>query len=320
MPLWNAFLCPIAINMQTVLITGGTGMIGQALTKQLVSNGTNVIILTRSLSGKKPTEQVRYALWDVEKQTIDEHALLQADYIIHLAGANVAEERWTSKRKEEILNSRVKSGALLVKALNEMPNHVQAVISASAIGWYGPDTKEQYAFEETDQPANDFLGSVVQQWEAAIQPVVLAGKRLVVLRTGIVLSNDGGAWPELKKALRFRTAAIVGSGNQVVSWVHIDDLVRIYMEAIDNENFTGIYNAVAPAPVTNAEITKALVRSKNKKYFFAKVPAFVLKIVLGEMSVEVLKSSTVSAKRLLQNGFQFQYPTIEAAIRELEER
>lgn len=320
MPLWNAFLCSIATNMQTVLITGGTGMIGQALTKQMVSKGKNVIILTRSLSGKQQTEQVRYALWDVEKQTIDERALLQADYIVHLAGANVAEGRWTSKRKKEILNSRVKSGALLVKALNEMPNQVQAVISASAIGWYGPDTKEQNAFEEIDLPANDFLGSVVQQWEAAIQPVVSIGKRLVVLRTGIVLSNDGGAWPELKQPLAFRTAAILGSGKQVVSWIHIDDLVRIYMEAIDNESYTGVYNAVAPAPVTNADIMKALVRSKNKAYVFVKVPAFVLKVVLGEMSVEVLKSATVSAQKLLEQGFKFQYPSIEAAIHELEER
>lgn len=305
--------------MKTVLIAGGTGMIGSALAKELIKKDYGVIVLTRDARRPRNTERVSYAEWNVEKGTIDAKAIEKADYIINLAGANVAEKRWTAKRKKEIVDSRVQSGKLLVKALQEIPNKVKAVVSASAIGWYGPDANVSDAkpFVETDPPANDFLGTTCQQWESAIQPVTQLGKRLVILRTGIVLSNDGGAFVEFKKPLQFGIASILGNGKQTVSWIHIDDLVRLYMYTVENENIAGIYNAVAPKPVTNKTLIIEIAKQRNKFYLPAPVPSFVLKTVLGEMSIEVLKSATVSSKKIEAAGFQFLFPDIGTAIHNL---
>lgn len=174
--------------MATVLITGGTGLIGQALTQALVNKGYQVVILTRSVTNKKAASNTSYAQWDVNAQTIDREAIQGADFIVHLAGANVAEGRWTAKRKAEIVNSRVQSGALLVKALTEIPNKVKAIISASGIGWYGPDPQipNPKPFVDEDKAGDDFLGATCVQWEGSIQPVTALGKRLVIFRTGLV--------------------------------------------------------------------------------------------------------------------------------------
>ena len=305
--------------MATILITGGTGLIGTALSKALIERGDSVIILTRNAVKKKSINNLSYAEWDLEKQTIDEAAIQKADFIIHLAGANVAEGRWTKKRKQEISDSRVKSGELIVKALQEISNKVKAVISSSAIGYYGPDRQIQNSkpFVETDKPNNDFLGSVVQQWERAIEPVKDLDKRLVVLRTGIVLSINGGAYAEFVKPLKFGIASILGNGKQIVSWIHIDDLVRIYIEAMNNESFHGVYNAVAPDPVSNKNLILEIAKQRNKFYVEGKVPVFVLKAILGEMSIEVLKSTTVSSEKIQKEGFQFLFPVINVAIKNL---
>jgi hypothetical protein len=306
--------------MATILITGGTGLIGTALTKALLSKGHQVIILTRNILNAKKHDQLSYAQWDITKQTIDKNVIERTDYIIHLVGANVAEKRWTDKRKTEIVESRVKSGQLIVKALKEIPNHVKAVVSASAIGWYGPDPQipNPRPFIETDPPAYDFLGTTCQQWEGALRPVTELGKRLIILRTGIVLSKEGGAYPEFKKSLPFRVASILGNGKQMISWIHIDDLVRMYLQAIENESLEGVYNAVAPNPVSNKEMIIAIAKQKNKRYVPVHVPSLALKIILGELSIEVLKSATVSSRKVENTGFSFLFPTIEMAIRELE--
>jgi uncharacterized protein (TIGR01777 family) len=304
--------------MATVLITGGTGMIGRALTKALVAKGYHVIILTRKIEKHPAEKNISYAEWNVEQQTIDEEAIKVADYIIHLAGANVADGRWTETRKKEIIDSRVKSGELIVKSLKEIPNKVKAVVSAAGIGYYGPDKTPVKAFSETDPHYNDFLGTVVKQWEEAIQPVVNLGKRLVIYRTGIVLSNEGGAYLEFKKPMRFRVATILGNGKQIVSWIHIDDLIRLYIEAIENKNFKGVYNAVAPEPVSNEALIHAIVKASGKKFAVMHVPSFALKLVLGEMSIEVLKRTTVSSARLQQTGFKFLFRDINSATAELE--
>jgi uncharacterized protein len=304
--------------MATVVITGGTGLIGTALTKALVQKDYEVIILSRSkkLSSSK---NISYAVWDVNNQTINEDAIQRADYIVHLAGANVGEKRWTANRKKEIVDSRVDSGKLLVKVLTKLHNKVKAVISSSAMGYYGPDPgiPNPKPFMETDSPNNDFLATTVVQWEAAIEPVKSLGKRLVFLRTGIVLSNEGGAYKEFKKPLQFGLASILSSGKQIVSWIHIDDLVRLYVEAIENEKYNGVFNAVAPNPVSNKELVKEIARQTKKFYIAAKVPSFVLKTVLGEMSIEVLKSATVSSEKVQKEGFQFLYSTISDAVASL---
>ncbi len=298
-------------------------MIGKALSRLLIDKGYDVIILTRSLrsAAKKfasMDSRLSTALWSIRKQTIDPQAIQQADHIIHLAGANVGKKRWSRRRKREIVNSRIKSSALLVKALAEIPNRVKTVVSASGIGWYGVDTHAVKPFVETDPSDPDFLGETCRLWEESIEPVTGMGKRLVKLRTGIVLSNEGGAFPAFKRPIRFGIAAILGNGKQIISWIHIEDLCRIYLEAIINENMSGVYNAVAPQPVSNKTFTLALAKKIKGRFFIPfQVPEFMLKWMMGEMSVEVLKSTNASAAKIKGTGFQFVYPGIEAAFNNL---
>jgi uncharacterized protein len=304
--------------METILITGGTGMIGKALTQALIERGYNVIVLTRHINDKQKTknDKLSYAVWDVEKQTIDKDAFAKADHIVHLAGASVAEKRWSKKRKQEIIDSRVESGKLIVESLKNIPNKVKTVITASGIGWYGPDKGK--VFTEDDPSSNDFLGQTCKQWEAAIEPASFLGKRLVKIRIGIVLSNEGGAYVEFKKPLKFGFATILGKGKQIISWIHIDDLIRIILFAIENEKMEGIYNAVAPNPVTNEELVLEIARKeKGKSFIPVHVPTFALKIRLGEMSIEVLKSATVNSEKIQNAGFIFQYPDIDSTILQL---
>jgi uncharacterized protein (TIGR01777 family) len=304
----------------TILITGGTGLVGKALTEALIQKGFHVIILTRNPSKQKSSHlNLSYAAWNIEKKTIDKDAFSKADYIIHLAGASVAEKRWTKKRKQEIISSRVDSSRLIVDCLINIPNKVKAVVSASATGWYGPDPEPiQKPFIESDPSAEDFLGTTCRQWEAAIDTVSDLNIRLVKFRIGIVLSNDGGAMNEFKKPLKFGVATILGSGKQVLSWIHIDDLIRIFLFAIDNENLSGIFNATAPQPVTNKQLILQLAEKARGRFFIPiHIPSLFLKIILGEMSVEVLKSFTVSAEKIQQAGFIFQYPEINSAMHQL---
>lgn len=303
--------------MATVLITGGTGMIGTPLTRALLGKGYHVIILTRNGGNDKPVQPaLRFASWDPARQQVDVDAITKADHIIHLAGAGVADKRWTKKRKLEIVDSRVKTGELLVKAMKENPNQVKTIVSASAIGWYGPDKGTGRPFVETDPPSPDFLGETCQQWEESLAPARAMGKRLVQLRTGIVLSREGGALAEFKKPLKFRIATILGSGRQVVSWIHIDDLVAIYIAALENQDMNGAYNAVAPQPATNKELVLKLAAAKYGKSFLpVRVPSFVLKTVLGELSIEVLKSATVSSDKVQKTGFTYRYPTLDMCLK-----
>jgi uncharacterized protein (TIGR01777 family) len=315
--------------MATVMITGGTGMIGTALSEMLAENGYHVIILSRNpqktakehdYRGKpaffRSSGNIYYSKWDIDRQYLDPAALSAADYIVHLAGAGVADKRWTKDRKKEILVSRTQSSEVLVKALRAHTNKVRAVVSSSAIGWYGADDGKP--FVETDPPAADFLGQTCKLWEQSILPLEELGIRLVRLRTGIVLSDEGGALMEFRKPLRVGAAAILGNGEQVISWIHIEDLCRIFMHAIEDKSVIGVYNAVAPQPVSNRQLTKTLAkRITNSRHYTLKVPAFVLKTVLGEMSVEVLKSTTVSSSKIEATGFNFRFPSLEMAIDDL---
>jgi hypothetical protein len=306
--------------MPSVLITGGTGLVGTAVKALLEGKGYEVILLTRS---KAPIKG--QAHWDINAGTIDSTAIAAADYIIHLAGAGVADKRWSTARKQEILDSRTKSSALLVKALQETPNKVKAVISASAIGWYGPDNNEgaAHGFVETDLSYSDFLGTTCAAWEASIAPVTAntngLRKRLVCLRTGIVLSKNGGALKEFLKPLAVRMAAVLGNGKQMVSWIDVRDVAKMFVYALENENIAGSYNAVAPAPVSNKTLTQTLAKVLyGKLYITTYVPSFVLKIMLGEMSIEVLKSTTVSAQKITNAGFVFDYPEISKSLSTLD--
>ncbi|MBO9152376.1 TIGR01777 family oxidoreductase [Chitinophaga sp. GCM10012297] len=300
---------------ETVLITGGTGLVGQALTSLLLERGYQVTIFTR---GKKRSDQrgLTYAQWDPARKTLDITALQAADYIIHLAGANVADSRWTAKRKQEIVDSRVESANLLFDQLRQHPNKVKKVISASATGWYGEYTGK--IFTENDPAADDFLGITCKAWENSVRQMESLGKTVIILRTGIVLSLNGGAIREFRKPARFGFATVMGNGEQFVSWIHLQDLVRLYHNALLNDQLHGVYNAVAPRPVTNLQLVQSLARAmKGNSFITVHVPAFALKLALGEMSTEVLKSVKVSSEKIQQTGFVFSYPDVDSAVEQL---
>lgn len=304
--------------MQTILITGGTGMVGQSLTNYLLTKGYQVIVLTRQqkLSSRA---HFSYAKWDVHQSWIDPAAIAAADYIIHLAGEGVAEKRWTTARKKAILDSRVDSSALLVKALKEYPNKVKAIVAASAIGWYGPDNEKsiQSGFVESDPVDASFLGDTCQQWEESMHPVKALGIRLITTRIGIVFNKKGGALAEFIKPAKLGAAAILGDGKQIVSWIHQQDLNRLMLFALEQEQIDGVYNAVAPDPVSNAILTKAIAQRFHRWAIPFHVPSFMLKIMLGEMSVEVLKSAKVSASKITTAGFSFDYASMDEALDDL---
>ncbi len=304
--------------MQTVLITGGTGMVGQSLTDSLVEQGYEVIVLTRS-PRKSSRLHVSFAKWDIDQNYIDPQALEEANIIVHLAGESVATKRWTEKRKQEILDSRVKSGLLLTNALKTMKHQVHTFIGASAIGWYGPDNVHSIkdGFVETDTVDHSYLGDTCKAWEESVASIAALGIRQVTLRIGIVLNKRGGALLEFMKPARLAVAAILGDGRQIVSWIHQQDLTAIVLFAIRQPEIKGVYNAVAPEPISNENLTIQIASKYYSWFIKVHVPVWVLKIMLGEMSIEVLKSAKVSSQKLQNAQFQFQFPTISAALENL---
>lgn len=300
---------------QTILITGGTGLLGKALVELLIRQGYYIIILTRSLKETVNTEFVSYALWDVKKKTIDTAALQKADHIIHLAGAGVVDKKWTADYKKEIVESRTESSKLLIYTLKNISHNVKTLVSASAIGWYGEDKMVGKAFTEDDPADNSFLGETCRLWEACVSPAEAVGIRVCSIRIGILLSNDGGAFAEFVKPVKFGLASILGSGRQMVSWIHIDDVCRIFLQAIENTGMSGSYNAVAPVPVSNKTLMLKIADIlKGKFYITMHVPTFVLKMMMGQRSVEILKSTTVSCTKIKATGFTFLYPTLDSAV------
>ena len=299
-------------------------MVGKHLTMLLTARGYKAIILTRHLPADiqqtthralRAGANIGFAKWDIKKQEMDIAALQEADYIIHLAGAGVMDKKWTPEYKNEIVNSRVESAKLIVDSLKKHLNKVKGVISAGAIGWYQP-TENIHAEEEAADKS--FLGTTCRLWEESITPVTLLNKRLVKLRIGIVLSNDGGALKEFITPLKLGVATILGNGKQMISWIHIDDLCRIFLFAIENEKMNGVYNAVAPRPVNNKTLTITLAKKMRRLFYIPfHVPVFILKLMLGSRSIEILKSATVSCKKIMAAGFGFQFENIETALHDL---
>ncbi|MGI4740025.1 MAG: TIGR01777 family oxidoreductase [Janthinobacterium lividum] len=295
-----------------ILITGGTGMIGQRLAELLIDGGHEVALLTR-----EPTKSSHYRLfgWDPAAGTIDPAALPYADCVVNLAGSNVAEGKWTASRKHEILRSRLDGLELLQRELTKPGHHVRTLLSASAIGIYG-DRGDEILYENspTAAPADDFLADVVLQWEAAAHALAAPGRRVVLPRIGIVLSPEGGALVPIAKTVRYGAGAPLGSGRQYMSWIHLDDLCRLLGQMLHDELWQGEYNAVAPHPVTNQEFTETLAQVMHRPLVLPKVPAFGLKLAMGEMSEIVLGSQRVSADKVLSQGFQFEYPVLREAL------
>ena len=310
--------------MAVVLISGGSGLVGTNLTRHLLERNFQVIILTRSKNKASDNPNITYTHWDIQKQIIDPEMVKKADHIIHLAGAGVMDKNWSSEYKKTIVNSRTASAELIIKALKETDHQVKTFVSASAIGYYGADPKplkHHEGFVESDLPSNDFLGETCVLWEAASEPIKELGIRRVVLRQGIVLANEGGAFKEFKTPLKFGVATIFGNGKQVLSWIHIDDVCRMFCESIENDYIRGVYNAVAPEPVPQKKFMTILgEKIKNTFFMPVHVPVFMLKLMLGKRSVEILKSATVSDKKIKATGFTFLYPSLEAALTELTKK
>ncbi len=295
-----------------ILISGGSGLIGSALTNLLLANGHEVNHLSRSKSSEN---DIPTFVWDVEKGEIDDAAFQGVEAIIHLAGAGIADGRWTEQRKKIIIDSRVESANLLYRKAKELNAPLKVFVSASGISYYGMDTTEKI-YSETDPPSDDFIGTCCVLWEkAADQFSDLA--RVVKLRTGIVLAANGGALEKIAQPVKFGFGAPLGSGDQWVPYIHIDDLCAMYLAAIENESYHGVYNAVNGDHVTNKDLTKETAKALKKPLWLPNVPSFVLRAVFGEMGRLILEGSRASAKKIKSAGFQFKYNTLRDALRNI---
>jgi uncharacterized protein len=297
----------------SVLITGGGGLIGRYLTSLLLSEGFRVSHLSRNANqfGK-----VRVFRWDPEKEILDPAALEGVDYIVHLAGANIGEKRWTSHRKKEIVNSRVKSAELIFKVISDNKIQIKAYISASAVGYYGSVTSDKIFCEE-DPPGSDFLGNTCRLWEESADLFKNTGIRTVKIRTGVVLEKNDSALSKLMMPAKFGFLVRTGTGRQYMPWIHITDLCNIYIKAIEDDNMNGVYNAVSPQHVTHREFVEALASVMQKPLFPIAAPAFVLHAAMGEMSDVVLKGSRVSSEKTGNSRFNFLYSELKEALRDV---
>jgi len=297
---------------ENILITGGTGFIGKEITNLLIESGFAVSVLSRN--NIKNTSSISYFKWNVENNFIDEKAVLNADYIIHLAGENIADKRWSPKRKTEIINSRELSIQLIYDVLKKNDKKLNAFISASGIGIYGALNGETICSENTP-PANDFLGTTCQKWEAAADTIESLNIRTVKIRTGLVLGKNEGFLKKIIPVFKFGLGSALGSGNQYMPWIHIDDLCGIYLEAIKNESMKGSYNAAVNDNTTNAIFSKTLAKIYGYSIWLPNVPSLILKIVLGEMSNIITKGRRVYSDKIEKTGFQFKYKDLETALR-----
>ena len=300
--------------MAKILITGGTGSIGKYLIRNLIDLGHEPIVLTR----RSLEQKLRYKTfkWDPENEYIDEKAFEGIEHIINLTGAGIADKRWTQKRKSQIVNSRVNSNKLLCAYLSKLNVKLQSFIGASAIGVYGAITSQQI-FTESDQPGTDFLGTTCKLWEESYEPFLKMGIRTSIVRIGVVLAKNAGAYSKISAPIKYGFGTVLGNGKQYMPWIHVHDLVNVFSELIFSKLANGIYNAVASEHVTNEVFTKTLANSLHRKIILPKTPAFVLKLALGEMSAIVLTGSRVSNQKLIENNFKFKYNELKAAFLDL---
>jgi len=299
-------------NFKNILITGATGLIGSRIVRNLQQRGHAIKILTRDPSRVKNAEAFQ---WDIESGYIDTKCLENIDTIIHLAGAGIADKRWTKMRKQEIVDSRVKSTRLLFDTIEKTGSKIETIISASGAGFYGHRGDEVLSEESSN--GTGFLAECCKQWEDAIDEGHRFCSRIIKLRIGIVLTRHGGALVELEKPISFFAGAALGSGKQWIPWIHLYDMISIFEKVVEDRQYNGVYNTSSPFPVTNSEFTRILARKLYRPVWPVNVPEFVLKSVLGEMSEVVLISDRNSAQKLLDSGFQFRYPALEDALNEI---
>jgi uncharacterized protein (TIGR01777 family) len=296
-----------------ILLTGASGLIGTALLPALTNKGHECLQLVRNSSQASPSK----IFWNPEAGTIDAAALEGLDAVIHLAGENVAEGKWTVEKKARIRDSRVQGTTLISETLAGLLSKPKVLIAASAIGFYGNRGAEM--LNEKSASGNDFLSNVCREWELATKAAAEAGVRVVNLRFGVVLSEEGGALAKMLTPFRLGVGGRVGDGKQYMSWIALDDVVGAIIHALEDEKMNGAVNAVAPRAVTNTEFTKALGGALSRPTIFP-VPAFALRLAFGEMADALLLSSTrVEPAKLLSAGYKFQYPELSGALKHLLE-
>jgi uncharacterized protein (TIGR01777 family) len=299
---------------KNVLITGGSGFIGKHLTCLLIENGFSVSIFSRTFKQKKGN--VSYYKWDIAKGYIEDDAVLKADYIIHLAGEGIAEKRWTAKRKQDIVQSRTQSVALIYDVLRKNNKQLEAFVSASGIGIYGAINGELICSEDNTPPENDFLGSTCQLWELAADDIANLGIRTVKIRTGLVLGKAEGFLKKLTPVFKLKLGSALGSGKQYMPWIHIDDLCAIYLEAINNTEMIGAYNAAINDNTNNEIFSKTLCKIYGYSLWLPNLPSFLIKIALGEMAQILLTGRRVSSDKIEKLGFQFRFKNLHNALRD----
>lgn len=297
-----------------VLITGSTGLIGQSIIQELLAKGHSVNYLTTKREKIKSQENINGFYWSPNQELIDPQSLVGVDAIIHLAGASVA-KRWTKQYKKEIMCSRVRSAKLLLNTLKKHPNTIKQFISASAIGIY-PDSLSETYTEDSQGVNPTFLGKVVKRWEKVASKFKELSINVCKIRIGLVLSEKGGALPQMAKPIRLGLGASFGAGNQYQSWIHIQDLSRLFVTALENQ-WEGKYNAVAPNPVTQKTLIRTISNILNKPLWLPNFPKFIMQWVLGDMHILLFESQKVSAEKVLQQGFTFKHEFIEEALRDL---
>lgn len=297
-----------------ILITGATGLIGTELVKLFLKEGHTVHYLTTSKNKIVSKNNYYGYYWNPEEGKIDENCLIGVDAIIHLAGANIA-KKWTNAYKAEIIESRTLSSELLYNVLKKYPHQVQQIVSASGTAIY-PESFSKIYDETTTQTDDSFLGNVVVKWEEGVDRFNTLGIKVCKLRTGIVFANNGGALPEMVKPIKFGFGAAMGNGKQIQTWIHIHDLINLYYFAVQNK-WDGVFNAISPYPISNANLTKAIAKTLQKPLFLPNIPQFVMKLILGEMSILLFSSKNLSAQKVLQNGFTFKFPNVKEALENL---
>ena len=297
-----------------VLITGATGLIGTELVSLRLQNGISVNYLTTSKN--KIVNELNYNgfHWSPEKGIIDENCLMGVDSIINLAGANIS-KRWTNSYKQEIIESRLLSSALLFKAIKNNPNQVKQIVSASGTSIY-PNSDKVIYDENSTQVNNSFLGNVVVKWEESVDKFASLGLKVCKLRTGIVLSTKGGALVEMLKTIKIGLGSSFGSGKQIQTWIHIHDIASLYYFAIKND-LDGVYNAISPNPVSNEELTFTIAKVLKKPLFMPNIPKFIMKLILGEMHELLFENRNLSAKKIIDKGFVFKFKTIDEALKNI---
>ncbi|WP_310380423.1 TIGR01777 family oxidoreductase [Flavobacterium sp.] len=298
---------------KNVLISGGSGFVGKQLTSLLIEAGYSVSILSRTK--KQNTTDISYYHWDITRFIIDEEAVLNANFIIHLAGENIAEKRWTTKRKTEILESRVQSTRLIYEVLKKNNKQLDAFISASGIGIYGAINGSEIC-TESEPLINDFLGITCQKWEAAADQIESLKIRTVKIRTGLVLGKNEGFLKVISPIFKYKLGSALGSGNQFMPWIHITDLCAIYLKAIEDIEMKGSYNAAINDGTTNTIFSKTLAGVYGYSMWLPNIPEFIIQTILGEMSLMVLKGRRVSSDKIEKTGFKFQFVVLEKALKD----